>query len=67
VQDNLPPEMQFSANLRDAAVKFQGSVAAREVFGTEFVEHFAMTRLWEVREYERHVNDWQLDRYFEII
>lgn len=67
VQDNLPSEMQFAANLRDAAMIFQGSAAAREVFGVEFVEHFAMSRLWEVREYERHVNDWQLDRYFEII
>jgi len=43
------------------------SPAAIESFGAEFVDHFVMSRLWEVREYERHVNSWQLERYFEII
>ena len=32
-----------------------------------FVEHFAASREWEEREYRRHVSDWELDRYFEII
>ena len=32
-----------------------------------FVDHYAASRDWEVREYERSVNDWQLKRYFEII
>ncbi len=40
---------------------------ARKLFGEEFVEHFAMSRHWEFREYERHVNSWQLERYFEIV
>jgi len=31
------------------------------------VAHYAASRDWEVREYERAVNDWQLRRYFEII
>ena len=35
--------------------------------GGEFVDHPAMSRHWESREYERHVNGWQLERYFEII
>ena len=37
------------------------------VRGHVFVEHFVTTRLWESREAERHVNDWQLGRYFEIV
>ena len=37
------------------------------MFGAAFTEHFAATRLWEVREYERQVTDWQLERYFELI
>jgi glutamine synthetase len=37
------------------------------LFGDEFVEHFAASREWEEREYRRHVSDWELDRYFEII
>jgi len=37
------------------------------MLGDIFVEHYAASRDWEVREYERNVNDWQLRRYFEII
>ena len=67
VQDSLPPEQQFPTNLRSAAESFAKSAAAIDAFGPAFVEHFVTTRLWEAREYERHVNDWQLARYFEII
>ena len=52
---------------RQAAERFDRSEAARTVFGDAFVDHFAASRVWECREYERHVNSWQLDRYFEII
>ena len=65
--DRLPPESRFAPTLRDAAERFAGSRAARDLFGDLFVDHYANTRLWEAREYERHVNDWQLRRYFEII
>ena len=67
VQDELPPEQQFPTNLRQAAERFAGSAMARQYFGEEFVDHFVMTRLWECGEYERSVNSWQLERYFEII
>ena len=67
VEDSLPPEFRFPPTLRDAAKRFGQSRAARELFGEVFVDHYAQTRLWESREYERHVNDWQLARYFEII
>lgn len=67
IQDSLDLSQQFPTNLRNAAERLQGSVAARQLFGDEFVDHFVMSRLWEAREYERHVNDWQLGRYFEII
>ena len=65
--DRLPPEWRFAPTLRDAAERFARSRAARDLFGDLFVDHYAATRLWESREYERHVNDWQLRRYFEII
>ena len=67
IQDSLPEDMQFAVNLRDAANRLQQSEAAKVQFGHEFVDHFVMSRLWEAREYERHVNSWQLERYFEII
>ena len=67
IQDSLPIELQFPTNLRDAASRMARSSAAAGLFGADFVEHFVMSRIWEVREYERHVNSWQLERYFEII
>ena len=49
------------------AARAAGSKAARELFGDEFVEHFAASREWEDREFRRAVTDWELARYFEII
>jgi glutamine synthetase len=53
--------------LWDAAQRLKGSKMARDWFGEDFVEHFAATREWEERECRRHITDWELDRYFEII
>ncbi len=54
-------------SLEAATDAFARSAAARELFGDVFVEHFAATRDWEVREHQKHVADWDLARYFEII
>lgn len=67
LQDALPPDQQFAGNLRSAAERFAGSEVAARHLGSEFVDHFVMTRLWECSEYERNLNSWQLERYFEII
>ncbi len=67
IQDSLPPEQQFPTNLRAAAARMAASELAVEAFGQPFVEHFVMTREWECAEYERNLNSWQLERYFEII
>ena len=67
IQDSLPPEQQFPTNLRAAAARMAASELAEEAFGQPFVEHFVMTREWECAEYERNLNSWQLERYFEII
>lgn len=53
--------------LWDAAQVFKQSTLARELFGDAFVEHFAASREWEEREFRKHITDWELDRYFEII
>lgn len=66
--DYTPSESEsFPSNLRDATQIFAASTAAREVFGDAFVDYYVASRDWEVREYERYVTDWQLERYFEII
>jgi glutamine synthetase len=53
--------------LQEATLRFEKSKLARELFGEEFVEHFASTRHWEWRQFGRAVTDWELARYFEII
>ncbi len=67
VQDKLPEELQLPSNLGDAADNLEKSDMARELFGADFVEHFLISRRWEVREYQKAITDWQLQRYFEII
>jgi glutamine synthetase len=54
-------------SLKEANQLFSSSDAARKWFGDEFVDFYSMTRDWEVRQFERAVTDWELDRYFESI
>ncbi|OAE56464.1 glutamine synthetase [Achromobacter insolitus] len=82
IEQGLAPEpmvqgnaytQQFPAHLRlpntlwESAQRLRESEAARHLFGDAFVEHFAATREWEERQFRRHVTDWELARYFEII
>ncbi|MCB9714570.1 MAG: glutamine synthetase [Myxococcales bacterium] len=53
--------------LREAIAAFRESATARELFGDTFVDHFAASRDWEDRENRKHISDWDLARYFEII
>lgn len=62
-----PDHLKLPATLWDAAQRLKASHAARELFGDTFVEHFAASREWEEREYRKHVSDWEMARYFEII
>lgn len=59
--------LPLPTTLRDAADALLASKGAREMFGDPFVEHYAATRHWEDREFRKHVADWDLARYFEII
>ena len=54
-------------DLAEATRLFRSSALARKAFGDEFVEHYAATREWEVRQYQKAVTDWELARYFEAI
>jgi glutamine synthetase len=65
----LPPSRKLGlpTTLFEAAQRLKASKAARGLFGDAFVEHFAATREWEEREFRKHVTDWELARYFEII
>lgn len=63
----LPENRQLPRVLEDAARSFANSSAARDWFGDMFVDHFAASRDWEVREARKYVSDWELARYFELI
>jgi len=53
--------------LKEATANLMASKRARKVLGEAFVDHYARTRDWEVRQSERFVTDWELRRYFESI
>lgn len=54
-------------NLWEATQAMKESPVAKELFGEEFVAHFAGTREWEWKQFAKVVTDWELRRYFEII
>ena len=68
-------EYRVPANLGEAADLFKNSESAKDIFGKDFVNHFANTRIWEYREFQKNksffdssaISSWELERYFEII
>lgn len=54
-------------NLWEATQAMKHAEIGRELFGSEFVDHFTATREWEWRQFSKAVTDWELKRYFEII
>jgi glutamine synthetase len=63
----FPEHLALPRTLWEAAQRLKQSRMAREYFGDAFVDHFAATREWEEREFRKHITDWELARYFEII
>ncbi len=52
----------------EAAVPLlKASVAARRYLDERFVDHYVATREWEVREAQKAVTTWELERYMEAI
>lgn len=61
------PHARLPRTLAEATRLLAESARARELLGEAFVDHYVRTRDWEVRQHERAVSDWELERYFEII
>ena len=61
------PKRALPRTLSEASDRFAASTAARSLFGDVFVDHYAMSRHWEEREFRRAITDWELARYFETI
>ncbi len=55
------------SNLEHATSQLARSDVLRDLLSNTFVDHYVMTREYEVRRYEKAVTDWELRRYFEII
>jgi glutamine synthetase len=62
--DEAPP---LNRTLHEAVERFAASDVAREFFGEPFVDHFVAMKRWEVNQYNRVVDRWQLERYLEMI
>jgi len=54
-------------SLKDAVALLRGSSRARDLLGDTFCDHYLSTRDWEVRQFERAVTTWELERYLELI
>jgi glutamine synthetase len=63
-RNDAPP---LPRSLKDAIGVLRGSERARELLGEGFVDHYLRTREWEVRQFERAVTTWELERYLELI
>jgi len=66
-EENPKEQLRLPRTLHDAAGRLRASAMARQWFGEEFVEHFALSREAEEQAFRRHVTDWELERYMEII
>lgn len=66
-EQDFPDHLKLPSTLWDAAQRLKQSQPARALFGDAFVDHYAASREWEEREFRKHITDWELSRYFEII
>jgi len=63
----LTNNLKLPETLWQATQRLRNSDMANFCFGKAFVDHFVASREWEVREFNKHVSQWELQRYFEII
>ena len=59
--------LSLPINLSNSATLLEKSNIAQDLFGKEFVNHYAYTRQHEAEQQRRAVTNWHLKRYFEII
>ena len=52
-------------NLREALVALEEDPLFREHLGSKLIDEFLQVKDMEWVEYQRHVSDWEVDRYLE--
>lgn len=60
-------DQELPTTLTEAASRLKDSKPAHDLFGDQFVEHYAYTREWEDLQQRKSITNWQMERYFEII
>jgi glutamine synthetase len=58
---------KLPGSLTEAVHQMKHSELASELFGQSFVDHFILSREWELEQSLGEDWDWELQRYFEII
>ncbi len=61
------PGKPLPRNLKEAVKLLRESERAHRLIGEGFLDHYLRTRDWEVRQFERAVTTWELERYLELI
>jgi glutamine synthetase len=64
---NVEGAERLPRTLQEATQRLADSKIAHEILGETFVDHFVRTRVWEWRQFQDAVTDWELRRYFEVI
>ncbi len=63
---SIPEAQHFPASFRLAIERFRDSATARDLFGDDFVDMFAGTRLAQADQFARMVTDKELERFLEM-
>lgn len=61
------PLSAFPTDLGRAADRLEASEAARSIFGDTFVDSHVAGRRVEDAQYRRHVSEWEIRRYLEVV
>ena len=64
--DSIPGDQWFPATFREAIDAFSRSTRARALFGDDFVQMYAGTRLAQAEQFARMVTDKELERFLEM-
>ncbi len=53
-------------SLHAATDALENSATVKQILSPDFIDHYVMSRRWEVLQSEKAVTDWELRRYFEL-
>ncbi len=57
----------LASTLEEATNLFAQSNVVKEIFGSDFIEHYAHMKRWEILRANSKITDWELNRYLEVI